>query len=713
MKHRRKLPRLLGALLLLLASAAAARQSKEIQLLPAAAQQDLKPFVFDHRGAVNSVINLSFLLDAPAGKHGFARVANGHLVTGDGKRLRLWGVNITDWTRGSTMFPSKADAPLWAATLARFGINCVRLHFLDLATPRGLIDAKREDTRAFDAEQLDRFDFWTAELKKRGIYLNINLNVGRSYKAGDGVKDADKIRWAKGLTFYDARLIELQKEYAHQLLTHLNPYTKTEYRHEPAVVTVELVNENALYLGFRAPTPAYDKDLLDTYNHWLKRHCSEEELSRLRTLAGVAADQPIPRLQGNEKNAAPPERYDTELKFFMEMERSFFLDMQAYLRNTLKVKAPLVATADHSHSGSSYPLLASASLLEIVDGHTYWQHPGPRGIPNTPMVNDPLNSTVVELSRTAFAGKPYTVSETNHPFPNDYASEGIPILAAYAALQDWDGVFWYTFEPKAAPDWRPVIGDAFDLSHHPVKLPQLAAGALMYLRGDVRAARQTIQRSYSAQQVADSSRLPAKERPYFTPGFPALLPLQHGSRIATLDGKPTEPPRWQAANPLVSDTGELTWTTSPEKGGLVTVETERSTAAIGFIRAHAKPLRYWILRLQNRFAALTLSALDDQPVARSNRLLLTAGALAANTGMEWNETRSALKQSGTAPTLIEPVTGDLVLRNLIGARQVTLAALDGRGQHLGSTIAAKQTPEGWQITLGEQTTTWYEIRVER
>ncbi len=55
-----------------------------------------------------------------------------------------------------------------------------------------------------------------------------------------------------------------------------------------------------------------------------------------------------------------------------------------------------------------------------------------------PMVNDPLHSTVVQLSRTAFAGKPYTVSETNHPFPNEYASEGIPILAAYAGFQDWD-----------------------------------------------------------------------------------------------------------------------------------------------------------------------------------------------------------------------------------------------------------------------------------
>jgi hypothetical protein len=166
------------------------------------------------------------------------------------------------------------------------------LHFLDLPTPRGLIDATREDTRVFDAQQLDRLDFWIAELKRRGIYINLNLNVGRSYKAGDGVKDADKIRWGKGLTFYDPRLIELQKEYAKQLLTHFNPYTKTEYRNEPAVVTVELANENALYLGFRAPTPAYDKDLLDLYNAWLKQKRSPAELAKLRTLAGVEGEHP-------------------------------------------------------------------------------------------------------------------------------------------------------------------------------------------------------------------------------------------------------------------------------------------------------------------------------------------------------------------------------------------------------------------------------------
>lgn len=678
-----------------------------------AADGGMKPFTLDHRGGAASVIDLSFLLDAPAGKHGFARIAGGHLVAGDGKRLRLWGVNITEWSKGSTMFPSKEDAPMWAATLARFGVNCVRLHFLDLAAPRGLIDDARDDTRSFNADQLDRLDFWIAELKKRGVYINLNLNVGRSYKAGDGVKDADKIRWAKGLTLYDPRLIELQKDYAKQLLTHYNPYTKTEYRNEPAIVTVEMVNENALYIGFRAPTPAYDKDLLDLYNAWLRQNRSPAQLAELRALAGVEGEGPMPRLMGREIAAAPPKRFYAELEFFMDMERHYFLDMRSYLKETLKVKAPLVGTADHSHSGSSYPLLASTSQLDIVDGHTYWQHPGPRGIPNTPMVNAPLQSTVVELSRTAFAGKPYTVSEVNHPFPNDYASEGIPILAAYAALQDWDGVFWYTFEPKASADWKPIIGDPFDISHNPVKMTQLAAGALMFVRGDVRAARQIIQRSYSRQQVQDSIRLPAAEKPYFTPGFPLSLPLRHGSRIASLDGEPTKKIELSEADPIVSDTGELVWSVAPEIGGAVTVDAERTQAVIGFVKAQGKQLRHLAPEIDNRFACLILSALDAKTIARSSRMLLTSGAAVTNTGAEWNETRSVLKQWGTSPTLIEPVTGQLTLRNLEGARGVTVSALDGRGQSIGAPVAATKTPEGWRLQLGEQVTTWYEIKVER
>jgi hypothetical protein len=92
---------------------------------------------------------------------------------------------------------------------------------------------------------------------------------------------------------------------------------------------------------------------------------------------------------------------------------------------------------------------------------------------------------------------------------------------------------------------------------------------------------------------------------------------------------------------------------------------------------------------------------------------LSAGAAVTNTGVEWTETRSSLKQWGTSPTLIEPVTGQLLLRNLEVARGVTVSALDGRGQRIGPPAAATKTPEGWRLKLGEYVTTWYEIKVER
>src|SRR5262245_33419760 len=676
------------------------------------AQSDsgLKPFTMNHREGSNSLIDLSFLLEPPAGKKGFIRVQGSHFVKPDGKRIRFWGVNLTDWSKGSVMLPPREDAPMWAATLARFGVNCVRFHFLDLDAPRGLIDRTRNDSRELDPQQLDRLDYLIAELKKRGVYANLNLNVGRSYKAGDGVQDYDKIRWAKGLTLFDPRLIELQKEYAKKLLTHHNPYTKLEYRNDPAVAIVELVNENALYIGFRAPTPYYDNALTEVYNKWLTRKLGSEMYNKLR---GEAVDQLVPRLKGPEVGTASRERFYTEISFYMEMERNYFSDMRAYLKETIGVKSPIVGSADHSHSGSSYPLLASTSLLDIVDGHTYWQHPGPKGIPNTPMVNDPFNSTVVELSRTAFAGKPYTVSEVNHPYPNEWSSEGIPILAAYAGFHDWDGIFWYTFEPKLSPDWKPYVGDPFDISLDPVKMPQLAAGALMYLRRDVSVARETVERSYSREQVYDSLRLPRSERPYFTPGFSLSVPLRHGSRISSPDGTPTGNFRSEDATTIVSDTRELTWHLSSDKKGLVTVETDRSQALIGFVNEHKKCLRHLAAEINKDFCSIVLASLDDRPISNSRRMLLTAGVRVANSGMTWNENRSALVNWGGAPTLIEPVSGKLILRNLEKASEVRIAALDGRGRPIGKPITANQVKDGWEIEIGEPASTWYEVTVIR
>jgi hypothetical protein len=68
----------------------------------------------DWRDNSDSLVNLSFLLDAPAGKDGHIRVDKGHLVKPGGGRFRIWGINFT----GSACFPYKKDAPVVAGHLA-------------------------------------------------------------------------------------------------------------------------------------------------------------------------------------------------------------------------------------------------------------------------------------------------------------------------------------------------------------------------------------------------------------------------------------------------------------------------------------------------------------------------------------------------------------------------------------------------------------------
>jgi hypothetical protein len=669
----------------------------------------MQPFVMDHRRGAGSLVDLSCLLEAPAGRNGFVAVRDGHFVKPDGTPLRFWGFNVTEWSRGSVSIPTKEDAVVWADTLARFGVNLVRLHFLDLPAPRGMIDGTRDDSQHFDAEQLDREDFFIAELLRRGVYVNWNLNVGRRFKEGDGVLAT---RVGKGPLLFNRRLIELQKDYARQVLKHVNPYTQRAYADEPGVAIVEIVNEDAIYVGWSAETP-YDQELTDIYNDWLQRTLSARELAALRTLTGVADGSPVPRLKGPAVREAPAEQYQIECRFFRDLQAGYFQEMSVFLKKTLGVKCPIAATADHSHSGSGYVLVADTSLLDVVDGHTYWQHPGDRNYRHAPMVNDPINSSVVELSRTAVAGKPYTVSEVNNPNPNQFACEGVPILAAYAGFLDWDAVVWYTFEPKRAADWAPYVGDPFDMSLDPVKMPQTAAGALMFLRGDLARAKVTVERSYTRQQVLDSRRLAGTERPYFTPGFPPSVPLLHGSRVSSFDGEPTAPVEAARTSPFTSDTGELVWTTNEAGTGVVTIDSPRTQGLIGYVRAQRPRVSNLAAEVENDFCAIVVSSLEEAPIARAGRILLTLGTRVENTGMQWDAARAKVTEQGGSPTLIEPVTGTITLRDLVGAKKVSVQPLDGSGRALGTPIAATNTATGWEITVGAPATTWLLAIVER
>ncbi len=235
-------------------------------------------FALDGFDASPSPIDLSALNAERAGAHGFVRAQGGHFVDGRGQRVRFFGTNLT----ATACFPEKADAPKVAAHLRKLGFNVVRLHFMDAGgAPIGLFAA---DGKGFDPAQLDKLDFFVAELEKQGIYVNLNLHVARKYPGIEG-KAAERFAMGKVLDRFYPQFVELQKEYARALLTHKNPYTERAYTDDPGVLCIELNNENTLFPFWGGNTDdlpePFASELGKQWNGWLlARYKSTAALSQ-------------------------------------------------------------------------------------------------------------------------------------------------------------------------------------------------------------------------------------------------------------------------------------------------------------------------------------------------------------------------------------------------------------------------------------------------
>lgn len=235
----------------------------------------LFPFVLPWDDASPGAANISGWLDRPAGEAGFVETKDGHLFYG-GKRIRLFGVNMVFGAN----FPTHGDADKIAARLAKFGINCVRFHHMDmLAAPDGIW---QEDMKTLDPGQLDKMDYFIAKLKEHGIYSNLNLHVSRNYPGMPAWEGGSS--FFKGVDLFYPPMLALQRDYARNLLTHKNPYTGNAYADEPAVALIEINNENGLLLewwgGSLEKMPeVYRNDLAGRWNAWLeKKYPSREAL---------------------------------------------------------------------------------------------------------------------------------------------------------------------------------------------------------------------------------------------------------------------------------------------------------------------------------------------------------------------------------------------------------------------------------------------------
>ncbi len=190
--------------------------------------------------------------------------------------MKFLGVNVC----AGACFPPKDKAETIAARMRKLGINCVRLHHMDAPCGRPNIfhiegESYGKATNRLSPESMDRLDYFVYQLKKHGIYVDVNLHVTRQFSKVDGFPGLEEFSpQGKIIGYFEPELIRRQKLYATQLLGHYNPYTKIVLGLDPVVALVEITNEDSL-LGsagsIKRMPEHFQRVLARKWNEWLKK----------------------------------------------------------------------------------------------------------------------------------------------------------------------------------------------------------------------------------------------------------------------------------------------------------------------------------------------------------------------------------------------------------------------------------------------------------
>ena len=663
----------------------------------------------DYRYGVEkgSALDFSFLLDAPAGKYGFAKPHADTIVFENRPNVpvKFFGNNIS----AEANFPEKKHAVEIADTYARHGYNICRFHFHDDL----LVDENSPNGIALNAQNIDKLDYLAAELKKRGIYFATDIYMKRVVKPEILEPEFKKI-WLrnfqarKSIFFLSKNARDNLKQYASNLLNHVNPYTNLAWKDDPALVSINIINEDTMEsIASNASTAHIFRG---RYANWIKRNGAQETKENSAFLFS---------------------------KFLSEMHKNFFDDMYSYLRS-IGVKAMLT---DENHM-ASVPQSLRAKNFDIIETHTYYGHPSfPSGkwgvdpiVKNTSSILEYGTSTAT-MPCVSHHNKPTSITEWNHVINNDTAAEGALIMGAYGAAQGLDILCRYTYCHK-----NYGLGNLplsyFDTLDHPVVTLSERAASAFFLRGDVKESQLQIPlvisknffNAYSAEKTPLLQKLGQLYERLSLVGKPKIYLCEENStlqftntkfflhtdsnsqtanisipsfysddlsddtlcNISKLLGKDLinhKSGNYQNANKQISLNA---------LDGTLKIATQKSE---GFVLPAGKSLfgNFAKVKSNSSWSSIFLTSLDGQNLVDSQRMLILHLSDIKNTGMRFADTRkTVIYDMGHLPLLLRKATAEILLD--INPNEWICYALSLNGKRMGE-IKITQSGKHGKIVL--------------
>lgn len=388
--------------------------------------------------------------------------------------------------------------------------------------------------------------------------------------------------------------------------------------------------------------------------------------------------------------------------FLARTEKAYFDQMRRFIGQDLDCNALVTGTIVFGPLG-----LYGQLDMDFIDSHAYWQHPQfPRKpwdssnwiVEQLAMTDLIDQATLPQLAAQRLVGKPYTVSEYNHPAPNDYQAECVPMIASFAAAQGWDGVWLYTYSHSNDQFDRQLLNSYFDVDTNPAKWGFMPAGAVILLGqgitrlGAIRSVNlvpaQDLLTGLAALHIRyDRDMLAAAQlMPQQTVAYCVQVSLDGGDSPAQI------PPAYRS---------KIDWTIVDGQG-VYYAYGPKAWVCVGHTERMADQTRGRVQLEAPKFAAVAMVALDDKILDQSCRILLTACGRCENVGMGFSSDRRTVGTNwGKAPVHIEAVSGQIAVPS--GNWQCRALAPDGSA---GEVVPFDQKDSRLRVSAKAKTM-WY------
>ena len=651
--------------------------------------------------------------------------------------------------------PDKRAAQSIVRRLAKLGFNHVRFTGFDGTAPE-VFEIWRKTGR-MDSETMGRFDYFVYLLRRAGIYYSVSINNHSNLMldALGGVPvngGPDRYHRYRHVRLYDARAITAQRTWIEAFFSHKNPYTGLSYAADPANIYFAAVNEDSIarayFVKWNEFGSSNQESLQALFNSWLREHVPTDALLRARWNEPGRLDLlPSESLtEGNVRLIRPLEyrvtskkRIEDTMAFLVWVDSSYAQEIRRALR---KVGYTGLFTQTNNWNGYGN-LYANATTGDYVDLHVYFGHAiygGSMGarfevrkdsfldrVPANPQDRKWLPRDYENLLSVALMGlvkdRPLLITEWNQAGFSDYAYEGPLLLTGYSAFQGVGLLDAHTYFSHPNPDPRQEFAsDFFAVGMNPVWRSIYPTLALAFIRGDIREGSdrlhwvesetlaeylgKTAQTGFDLRHIQEQIPLDVGLVCRTRKQLVGSLPVGSAELSASLERcGPT-------ADGYVSSTGELRWQKPDGNNARFIVNTPRFQAIAGRTGGQAVATSDLQVALDNH-GFVSAIALDDKPIAESNRILITAVSGSSNTGQRSRivDRTRVVFDVGRAPPRLERVHGLFVLR-LKGTGKANVYALGPKGEMVRVLVTDVHTGR-LSIKLGTDDTPWYLVTREQ